>query len=654
MSTEAVTQRVAEMSLESASPPPRVAGVRSTSSTSAISVAQQQQQQQQQKQQQQQQKQQKQKQCKQPQALLPSVKTEKVEPKSKQLLQQKKSAEISLPRSTLSGMSAASSVPTSITTSSGMPIEHNSPIATIPRGHGISAAHSTPTATALDYKSRGRNPSSNTAAAAAAAVAANAAATAALVAASGKSPEPPKPTTSSTQSSTNSAGNDDGVAPFVAKTYELVNDPATQHLVGWSVQHKCLAFVVYDPVEFASSVLPRYFKHSNFCSFVRQLNIYGFHKIDSSEGYCFQHANFRINCPHLLKNIQRKKSSHRKGSHTTAGATGSPSLSTQSSAAAALSVLAQQQKQHLAMPNRHDPLSWGMMTGMPPPHSSPNQPDLKQSSSSSSSPASDDLVAQSSGAAAAAAAAGVTGGDNMTFLNALSGQSSGMNGIGEGGCPVETTAILQNLLSGVKEPAELCKVLLNEILKLQRENGDTQNTIKHLQDVLMETKTREKQLQERLQTLSQCLQYPQMAQPPQPTLLQPTQAQLPLQPPPPQPPPPQQPPQQPEVKPMTGCVGLGIMDDTPIKQEPTDDRMDGNGLEGTSQVLGDGSMGDSMWPEFDRDEYNDPSLFTQSFNNNNIPAPERIITPEQQDPSLNLIDAPEQSWEGRTPDGYWK
>ena len=60
--------------------------------------------------------------------------------------------------------------------------------------------------------------------------------------------------------------------PFLLKTYMLVEDPATDDIVSWNADGT--AFVVLQPAEFARDLLPKLFKHSNFSSFVRQLNTY--------------------------------------------------------------------------------------------------------------------------------------------------------------------------------------------------------------------------------------------------------------------------------------------------------------------------------------------------------------------------------------------
>ena len=39
------------------------------------------------------------------------------------------------------------------------------------------------------------------------------------------------------------------------------------------------SFRIRDQSQFASCLLPYYYKHSNMASFVRQLNMYGFHKV---------------------------------------------------------------------------------------------------------------------------------------------------------------------------------------------------------------------------------------------------------------------------------------------------------------------------------------------------------------------------------------
>ncbi|KAG2465110.1 HSF1 protein, partial [Polypterus senegalus] len=76
------------------------------------------------------------------------------------------------------------------------------------------------------------------------------------------------------------------------------------------------SFHVFDQGHFAKDVLPKYFKHNNMASFVRQLNMYGFRKVvhieqgglvkpekDDTE---FQHPYFVRGQEHLLENIKRK------------------------------------------------------------------------------------------------------------------------------------------------------------------------------------------------------------------------------------------------------------------------------------------------------------------------------------------------------------
>jgi len=63
-----------------------------------------------------------------------------------------------------------------------------------------------------------------------------------------------------------------GPPPFLKKTFEMVEDPRTDPVVSWSQTRD--SFVVWDSQEFSKTLLPKYFKHSNFSSFIRQLNTY--------------------------------------------------------------------------------------------------------------------------------------------------------------------------------------------------------------------------------------------------------------------------------------------------------------------------------------------------------------------------------------------
>ncbi|XP_039686835.1 heat stress transcription factor A-5 isoform X4 [Medicago truncatula] len=108
-------------------------------------------------------------------------------------------------------------------------------------------------------------------------------------------------------SSSTATENEGGPAPFVQKTYDMVDDSATDDIVSWSSTNN--SFVVWNPPEFAYVLLPTYFKHNNFSSFIHQLDTYGFRKIDS-ERCEFANEEFIKDQKHLLKNIDCRKPIH--------------------------------------------------------------------------------------------------------------------------------------------------------------------------------------------------------------------------------------------------------------------------------------------------------------------------------------------------------
>jgi len=101
--------------------------------------------------------------------------------------------------------------------------------------------------------------------------------------------------------------------PFVAKLYTMLTDTENSAFISWNPEGS--AFFVWNPTEFSSTVLPKYFKHNNFCSFVRQLNIYGFHKVEN-DNWMFTHDDklFQRDSPDMISKIQRRRQQKRGSS----------------------------------------------------------------------------------------------------------------------------------------------------------------------------------------------------------------------------------------------------------------------------------------------------------------------------------------------------
>ncbi|XP_044024684.1 heat shock factor protein 2 isoform X2 [Siniperca chuatsi] len=109
------------------------------------------------------------------------------------------------------------------------------------------------------------------------------------------------------------------VPAFLTKLWTLVEDADTNEFICWSQEGN--SFLVLDEQGFAKEILPKFFKHNNMASFIRQLNMYGFRKvmhidtgIVKQERDCpveFQHPYFKHGQDDLLENIKRKVSNAR-------------------------------------------------------------------------------------------------------------------------------------------------------------------------------------------------------------------------------------------------------------------------------------------------------------------------------------------------------
>ncbi|KAF2878088.1 heat shock transcription factor 2, partial [Massariosphaeria phaeospora] len=105
----------------------------------------------------------------------------------------------------------------------------------------------------------------------------------------------------------------------------MLENPTDENVVRWGNDGD--SFVVLENEKFTKHILPKHFKHSNFASFVRQLNKYDFHKVRHNNeengqspygagAWEFKHPDFKMNNKDALDNIRRKAPAPRKANQT--------------------------------------------------------------------------------------------------------------------------------------------------------------------------------------------------------------------------------------------------------------------------------------------------------------------------------------------------
>lgn len=98
------------------------------------------------------------------------------------------------------------------------------------------------------------------------------------------------------------------ISAFARKLYNIINNPLNNSIISWNKSGD--QFIIFNPTEFAEKILSGdEFSSSNYASFVRQLNMYDFHKVKNrikDKSDVFFNKYFIRDRPSLLKNIKRK------------------------------------------------------------------------------------------------------------------------------------------------------------------------------------------------------------------------------------------------------------------------------------------------------------------------------------------------------------
>ena len=93
---------------------------------------------------------------------------------------------------------------------------------------------------------------------------------------------------------------------FLIQLYQILEDKNNEKIIHWGNDGKY--FIIENLYDFTEKILPKYYNHSNYASFVRQLNKYNFHKLKITPNEnAFQNSLFIKGQKNIISNILKKK-----------------------------------------------------------------------------------------------------------------------------------------------------------------------------------------------------------------------------------------------------------------------------------------------------------------------------------------------------------
>lgn len=107
-------------------------------------------------------------------------------------------------------------------------------------------------------------------------------------------------------------------ATFPVKLHAILSRPDLSNIISWCEDGA--AFRVEHPKQFAGNVLPCYFDHNNFSSFLRKVRGWGFKRIKSGpDAGSYYHSLFHRDKPHLTLRMKRQTAGSANGGSDSVG-----------------------------------------------------------------------------------------------------------------------------------------------------------------------------------------------------------------------------------------------------------------------------------------------------------------------------------------------